>query len=130
MKHIPQRFDWRDKNVVTDVSNQGKCGACWAYSIIETIESMTAIKRNILKSLSIQQIIDCASDENHGCNGGDTCGALKWIVKNKARIQLAQDYPLTGGTGQCKVKNPKNGVRVAPNFTCHKSVNQVQFSSC
>ncbi len=40
---------------MTPVRNDGKCGARWAYSTVETIESMVAIKTNTLREYSIQQ---------------------------------------------------------------------------
>lgn len=53
---IPSRFDWRDKGVITPVRSQGSCGACWAFSTIEVIESMFAIKNGTLHSLSVQEV--------------------------------------------------------------------------
>ncbi len=96
LKDLPQHWDWREKKAVTPVRNQGKCGACWAYSTVETIESMVAIKTNTLREYSIQQFIDCAED-NKGCDGRDTCAALVWmfgLAQNKVKLKAAKEYPL------------------------------------
>ncbi|KAH8036543.1 hypothetical protein HPB51_001362 [Rhipicephalus microplus] len=39
----PDHFDWRDRSAVTPVKNQQNCGACWAISTVENVESMYAI---------------------------------------------------------------------------------------
>ncbi|XP_019390062.1 PREDICTED: cathepsin O isoform X2 [Crocodylus porosus] len=52
---LPKKFDWRDKNVVTEVKNQNTCGGCWAFSVVGGIESAYAIKKNNLEELSVQQ---------------------------------------------------------------------------
>lgn len=46
----------RIKNVVTPVRNQKNCGACWAISVIELIESFYAIKTGSLKLFSVQEV--------------------------------------------------------------------------
>lgn len=53
---IPPKVNWRSKGVVTSVKSQGNCGACWAYSTVECVESMVAIKTGALKSLSVQEV--------------------------------------------------------------------------
>lgn len=53
---IPSKFDWRDKGVITPVRSQGSCGACWAFSTVEVIESMYAIKNGTLYTLSVQEV--------------------------------------------------------------------------
>ena len=52
-----RRVHRREKNVVTGVKDQGQCGACWAFSVVECAESMNAIKYGSLESLSVQQVI-------------------------------------------------------------------------
>ncbi|NXR08252.1 CATO protein, partial [Semnornis frantzii] len=59
-KPLPKKFDWRDKKVIAEVRNQQTCGGCWAFSIVGSIESAYAIKRNNLEELSVQQVIDCS----------------------------------------------------------------------
>lgn len=37
---FPRQKDWRESNAISAIDNQGVCGACWAHSTLETIESM------------------------------------------------------------------------------------------
>lgn len=46
-----------------------RCGSCWAFAAIGVVESMNAIAKNPLISLSEQELIDCDTDDN-GCSGG------------------------------------------------------------
>jgi hypothetical protein len=36
---IPSSIDWRERNKVSPVKNQGACGSCWSFSAISVIES-------------------------------------------------------------------------------------------
>lgn len=96
---------------MSNVRNQGTCGACWAHSVIETIESMSAIKRNSsTMDLSVQQMVDCAAN-NNGCRGGDTCNLLEWLVDEKINIQTMKEYPTNNEAAECKMEmtNKNNG---------------------
>jgi len=42
--------------VVTSVRNQKNCGACWAISVVELIESIYAIKTGLLQTFSVQEV--------------------------------------------------------------------------
>ncbi|SBT35082.1 vivapain [Plasmodium ovale wallikeri] len=62
-------YDWRLHGGVTPVKNQGNCGSCWAFSTVGVVESQYAIRKNLIASISEQQLVDC-SQQNNGCNGG------------------------------------------------------------
>lgn len=112
----------REKNKVSAVRKQGACGACWAYSVISTIESFLQINKGLERSLSIQQMIDCAQNGNKGCSGGHTCLLLQWLKKEKVPILTESDYPLNPDhSSTCKngVSADEHYVRVV-NYTCDR----------
>ena len=39
-----------------------------------------------------------------GCEGGDTCFLLQWLVDKKIKIELDNEYPLSWKTQTCKLK--------------------------
>jgi len=110
---IPTKFDWRTKNAVTAVKNQGSCGSCWTFSTAENVEGQWAIAGNTLVSLSEQWIVDCSqsclqSDPslcNGGCNGGLPWLAYGDIITNKGLTSEA-DYPYQGVQGTCQTGEP------------------------
>lgn len=53
---IPDKVDWRTKGVITPILHQKSCGACWAFSTVETVESMRAIQTGKLEALSVQYV--------------------------------------------------------------------------
>ena len=68
--------------------------------------------------MSVQQVVDCSTnDGNHGCDGGDTCTALDWMVRNHIDLETAGDYPIEEGSGSCRAKKSSSPLVVA-NYTC------------
>lgn len=113
----------RSENVLRPVELQGECGACYAYSVIEMIEANLAIHKNLTKALSVQQMIDC-SDGNDGCDGGDVCLLLEWLVKDQIKIHTEHDYPRSedGMNQTCHVfldNSTMDGYH-ATDFTCNR----------
>ena len=83
--------DWSGK-LTTPVTDQGLCGACWAFSAVNQVES-DSIRLNLLKTtdkLSVDQLISCA-ENNLGCRGGWTEEGFKYIKDHG--ISLYTDYP-------------------------------------
>ncbi|KAM4854413.1 bile acid-sensitive ion channel isoform 3-T3 [Thomomys bottae] len=98
---LPLRFDWRDKQVVTQVRSQKTCGGCWAFSVVGAVESGSAIRGEPLEVLSVQQVLDCSYKDN-GCGGGSPLNALRWL--NKTQVKLVQDseYPFKAHNSLCR----------------------------
>lgn len=76
----PIAIDWRDYGVVTEVRSQGNCGACWAITAVETVESAHAIATGNLYDLSEAEIIAC-DDSCDMCSGGWPQNAFEWVMK-------------------------------------------------
>ncbi|MBA0794526.1 hypothetical protein Gohar_018849 [Gossypium harknessii] len=106
---VPPSVDWRQKGAVTAVKDQGQCGSCWAFSTVVAVEGINQLKTNKLVSLSEQELIDCDTEENQGCNGGLMDIAFDFI-KKKGGITTESNYPYQANDGSCdaaKVNSPE-----------------------
>ncbi|KAG4933030.1 hypothetical protein JHK87_047032 [Glycine soja] len=104
---VPSSVDWRKKGAVTDVKDQGQCGSCWAFSTIVAVEGINQIKTQKLVPLSEQELVDCDTTQNQGCNGGLMESAFEFI--KQYGITTASNYPYEAKDGTCdasKVNEP------------------------
>lgn len=96
---LPTSIDWRTQGAVTPVSNEGgSCGVCWAFTAAEAVESAWFISGHTLVPLSVQQLIDCSTD-NSGCNSGFMDIAFDYIKANE--LTSAANYPYVGRDQKC-----------------------------
>ncbi|GER36663.1 cysteine proteinase [Striga asiatica] len=108
-ENLPESVDWRKKGAVTEVKNQGSCGSCWAFSTVAAVEGINQIVTGNLTVLSEQQLIDCDTTLNSGCNGGIMDYAFTYIVKNGG-LDTEEAYPYTMEEGDCSVDRAKSEV--------------------
>ena len=104
LKDIPSEWDWRNHNGVSPVKNQGKCGSCWTFSTVGTLEAHSLIKFGSFTPLAEQQLVDCAGAfDNQGCNGGLPSHAFEYI-KYAGGISTETAYPYFAKDHNCTVK--------------------------
>ncbi|WOL17466.1 oryzain alpha chain-like [Canna indica] len=99
-EELPASVDWREKGAVAPVKDQGNCGSCWAFSTIAAVEGINQIVTGDLITLSEQELVECDSAYNQGCNGGLMDYAFEFITQNGG-IDTETDYPYKARDGKC-----------------------------
>ena len=95
-------IDWRNKNGVQKVKDQGACGSCWAFSAQGAVEGAHFVDKKQLVDFAEQYLVSCNHDgifpfKNMGCSGGQMNRAFSFLTKNNNVFQddyeyKAQDY--------------------------------------
>jgi C1A family cysteine protease len=96
-----KEWNWAtNTSIVTPIKNQGQCGSCWAFASVAVSESLYALNGNPLTSFSEQQVVDCDTLINHGCNGGIPKYALDYI--SLKGLETETEYPYDAANGKCQ----------------------------
>ena len=92
-------IDWRLRGVVNPIKDQGQCGSCWAFSTVQTVESIDCISNGSLLSFSEQNLVDCCF-ACFGCSGGNPSWAISFIAESQGgKFNLESDYRYTAALG-------------------------------
>ncbi|XP_063532983.1 procathepsin L-like [Cydia strobilella] len=103
----PESFDWRQKNKVTHVKNQGKCGSCFIFSAVGDIEGQYAIKHGQLVALSEGQALDCLTVGT--CDGGYMEQVMQELAQQQMKLEKEEDYTYAAHKYTCH-NDPSKGV--------------------
>ncbi|KAI9119994.1 hypothetical protein K1719_008963 [Acacia pycnantha] len=106
---VPSSVDWRQQGAVTPIKNQGECGCCWAFSAVAATEGITKLSTGKLISLSEQELVDCDTGVDQGCEGGLMDDAFKFIINNNG-INSEANYPYKGADGTCNANEEGNHI--------------------
>ena len=101
LTEVPDSVDWSTRGAVTGVKNQGSCGSCWTFSTTGALEGVYKLTNDNLVSFSEQQLIDCDTRVDSGCNGGLMDFAFEFI-KNNGGLCSETDYAYVGEDGTCQ----------------------------
>lgn len=94
--------------MLTRDSWSANAGSCWAFSTVAAVEGINQIVTGNLTELSEQELIDCDTAYNSGCNGGLMDYAFTYIVSSGG-LHKEEDYPYIMEEGTCeqsRVINP------------------------
>lgn len=95
-------------------------GACWAFSATGAIEGINKIVTGSLVSLSEQELIDCDTSYNTGCNGGLMDYTFQFVIDNHG-IDTEQDYPFQARDKSCDKDKVSSNVSLSFVFHIYSS---------
>lgn len=93
----------RNTSLVHKSMDQGEhCGSCWAMAATGSMEASVALRYPDvpLLRLSVQELMDCETSLDQGCEGGNPLLAFDFL--HRFGLTSAHRYPYTGKTGHCQ----------------------------
>ncbi|MCO5233414.1 MAG: C1 family peptidase [Chitinophagales bacterium] len=108
------KFDLRTIEGLTPVKDQGKCGSCWAFSSLATIESNYALVNSKLLDLSEQSLVHCVQPALGDCkNGGHPYIVYSWLLTNKdAFLENETENPYADLSTSCNFPIVKTDIKL------------------
>ncbi|RWW73651.1 hypothetical protein BHE74_00018465 [Ensete ventricosum] len=109
-EELPESVDWRAKGAVAAIKDQGSCGESPLLSLSSSpfpLSPSLAAERsdsNYDRTLGgFEELVDCDTAYNQGCNGGLMDYAFEFIINNKG-IDTEDDYPYRARDGICRTE--------------------------
>ncbi len=127
-------FDWRTRNKVTPVKDQGGCCSCGAFGAIGAFESAWAIRNNVLIDASEKHVLECAQT----CLCRSSCGGwfgevFNWLLTHKVADEGALPYTARDASCPPNIKGIYQAVAwgyVNPGAPTKPTVAQIKAALC
>lgn len=107
---LPREFNSRTRwpRDISDIHDQGWCGASWAVSTADVASDRFAIMSKGAETveLSAQHLLSCNNRGQQGCKGGYLDRA--WLFMRKFGLVDEECYPWTGRNDQCRLRKRSN----------------------
>ena len=97
--NLPVSFDAREKwsDLITGISNQGKCGSCWAFATSSVLSDRYNIQTGSHINLSVQDLVSCDFFDT-ACNGGEGNNSFYFVENYGITDNKCKRYKGTNGT--------------------------------
>ena len=97
--NLPPSFDSRNKwdDLIDGISNQGKCGSCWAFATSSVLSDRYNIQTQSHVKLSVQDLVSCDIFDT-SCNGGDGNTSFYFIKQYGITDDQCKRYKGNNGT--------------------------------
>ena len=119
---LPSSFDWRERDKVTSVKNQGECGTCWAHAAMGDLESKILLAEGVYYDFSEQNLASCdfyaSSLLFTGCSGGNPFRSANFLSQVGASLESCAPYKGTDRAPckkTCSIIKRVDGWRVIAN---------------
>jgi len=117
LSDVPESIDWVSQGYVTPAKNQGKCGSCWAFGSVVSLEGAYKKTTGVLKDFAEQEYLDCViiGREKNGCWGGAPHKCFEH-TKKTGHMASQATYPYTAtddSKEECDLTQYKNSLIAA-----------------
>ena len=99
---FPDKLDWRERGMITDVKNEEECRASWIFATVAATEALAAIAfktKQHRPRFSEQYFIDCCGNKTEECTEDNPLEVIDCAIK--IGFALEEQYPYTGVRGEC-----------------------------
>jgi C1A family cysteine protease len=104
LQALPERFDWREQGVITEVGDQGNCGCCYAFAAVSDFESKVLIDGGPLYDFSVNNVKECdwwaLNTGLASCSGGNASMVASFLSQKGTVLESCD--PFVAQNRNCK----------------------------